>query len=398
MNILHVNIRASQGGAGQVALDLHRRLILQGVNSRFLYGYASGIKDDGHVINEPDIRRLGTKTSVLANYLAHRLAGLDPFTGNKELLHEWIEWADLVHMHAPHHYYLNWNYFLRELTQARKPLVITAHDWWFITGRCGFTEDCTGWKRTCGECGLRRQRDLPSLLDLSRRHRVVKLEGIARLGKAVHFVCPSNHLADDYRKVLSSSIDVIPNSVDLTFERYISSINCAETKREGFLFSASDLSSPGKIDADLVRELSNRRDVRITLAGRNNPFRNDGAVYLGEIKSRTAMADVFRDSLALIFCSRMDNAPLTIIEALVSGCFVAAYESPAAQESLARVGGRCVRDREEMLQVITQNRVSELYGNIDRAELIRRARQVYFGAVADSYVQAYRKMLVSTWQ
>ena len=57
-----------------------------------------------------------------------------------------------------------------------------------------------------------------------------------------------------------------------------------------------------------------------------------------------------------------------------------------------------MRDREEMLQVITQNRVSELYGNIDRAELIRRARQVYFGAVADSYVQAYRKMLVSTWQ
>lgn len=396
MNILHINIRASQGGAGQVALDLHRRLLLEGVKSRLLYGYASGIKDDDHVANEPAIRRLGTKPSVLANYLAHRVMGVDPFTGNKELFHEWIEWADLVHMHAPHHYYLNWDHFLGFITQAKKPLVITAHDWWFITGRCGFVEDCTGWTRFCGECGPRRQRDLPSLFDLSRYHRTQKLDGIAHLGKAVHFVCPSNHLAEDYRKVLHSSIEVIPNSVDLAFEKYISSVDCTKNERDGFLFSASDLSSPGKIDADLVRELSNHNGIRITLAGRNNPFRKEEAIYLGEIKGRTEMANAFRDALALIFCSQMDNAPLTIIEALVSGCFVAAYQSRAAQETLARVGGACVSDREEMLKLITQNRISELYGNIDRAELIRRARGVYFGAVADSYVQAYQRMLSLT--
>src|SRR5579859_552055 len=103
MKVLHLNIRASQGGAGRVALDLHRRLRKVGIDSKLLYGYGSGIKDDPMVAGEKHIERTGTLPSVLFNYACHRTFGWDTVTGNQELVRKAIASTDIVHLHAIHH-------------------------------------------------------------------------------------------------------------------------------------------------------------------------------------------------------------------------------------------------------------------------------------------------------
>ena len=395
MKILHLNIRASQGGAGRMALDLHQRLVFAGVDSRLIYGYASGIADDPAVTGKGSIRRLANKASVLGNYASHVVAGFDLFTANKKMLDEGISWCDVAHLHVPHHYFMNWDFFCRTILRYRKPLVITAHDWWFITGRCAIVEQCAGWQRGCGECGSMRFRDLPSVFDFSRIHRKRKAASLKALSGLVTIVCPSVHLSLGYRQALKDvPIHVIPNSIDLDFENARSLAGEANINRKGFVFSAADLSSSGKIDRELVIDLLRSGDVEVQLIGRNNPFEGMEATCFGEVRDREKMANILRSARALVFCSRMDNAPLTIIEALVAGCFVLAYDSPAAREILANVGGKCISDRAAMIDVIRRNDMELLYGGISSTELAKRARSVYSGnTTSRKYLEIYQSLV-----
>jgi len=237
MKVLQINVRATQGGAGRVAYDLHRRLRLAGVDSHFLYGYGSGIADDPAVADNETVERIGTRPSVLFNYACHSVFGWDLTSGRGRILDKAIAASDIVHIHVPHHYFLRWDYLVGLIERHNKPTVITAHDWWFVTGRCGFVESCSGWRRGCGECGPMRFRDLRSMLDFSATFRRRKIASVERLKKLVGFVCPSLHLASDYKVVYSDvSVEVIPNSVDLEFENALSEIDGDVSERNGFLF------------------------------------------------------------------------------------------------------------------------------------------------------------------
>jgi putative colanic acid biosynthesis glycosyltransferase len=394
IKILHLNIRASQGGAGRMALDLHRRLRASQIDSKLIYGYGSGITGDPSVAGEQAVTAIGTKFSVITNYLIHRVVGVDPLTGNADVLRRAVHACDIVHMHVPHHYYLNFASLMNLIRISGKPLVVTAHDWWFLTGRCAFVEQCTGWQRDCGECGDMRFRDLPSFFDLSRRHRRHKLAAMEALRGRVMIVCPSSHLAEDYQAVFEQlPIRVVPNSIDAEFEKLLPDVETECSERHGFLLSAADLSTPGKVDADLVHELARLGDIEVQLVGRNNPFSHPGFKVMGEVRDRATMVQLLGNAKALIFCSRMDNAPLTIVEALCAGCFVLAYDSRAAREMLGQVGGRCIPTRDEMVKVICSGDVAALYGGISNAELARRARQVYSGnAITNGYLTIYEEM------
>ncbi|SNT43264.1 putative colanic acid biosynthesis glycosyltransferase [Granulicella rosea] len=397
MKILLLNIRASQGGAGRVALDLHKRLRGAGVDSRLLYGYGSGVTNDPAVAGDPNIQRLATKATVMTNYISHTLLGYDMVTSSPALLESAIQAADIVHVHAPHHYYLNWSHLVDLVVRHRKPIVLTAHDWWFITGRCGLLAGCTGWERGCGECGQLRFNDLKTVFDISRLRRKQKLAAIARL-PAPRFLCPAEHLAGNYRSVLpNTSIQVVPNSIDAEFEAALEEETLNRdtvAARRGFLFSAADLNSVVKVDHALVEKLANRPEIPLILAGRNNPFHYSNVEELGEVRARQEMVKILLRARALVFCSTSDNAPLTVIEALTAGCHVLAYNSPATDEILAKVGGRTLPDRQAMADVIANDKIEELYGGMDSIELSRRALAIFSGkTMADTHIQLYREML-----
>jgi putative colanic acid biosynthesis glycosyltransferase len=394
LRVLSLNIRATQGGAGRVGYDLHHRLRAAGHHSRLLYGYGSGIAPDPQVAEEPDVEMIGSRPVVLANYAAHLLLGREVATARRRKVRDAIAQADVVHLHAAHHWYLHWESLARMLGESGKPVVITAHDWWLLTGRCGFVGDCTGWQRACGECGPRRFEDLPALLDRSRVVRESRQRALRAIGDRLTIVCPSHHLARDHRSVFPD-LDVvcIPNALDRGFEAGLAAASPAQP-REGYLFCASDLAAPGKVDPELVRALAAEPGLSVGLIGRGNPFRDTSAVSHGEVRSRAKLAALYGRARGLLFSSRMDNAPLTIIEALSAGCPVLAYRSAAAQEMLALVGGRCVQSPAEALALVRAGREAALYGGISHAELARRARHVWSGvAMTNAYLSVYRGAL-----
>jgi putative colanic acid biosynthesis glycosyltransferase len=394
LRILALNIRATQGGAGRMAYDLHHRLREAGHRPQLLYGYGSGIAPDPQVAGEPGIAMIGSRAVVLANHAAHLLLGRELLTAQSRTLREAIAAADIVHLHAAHHWYLHWGEITRMLRDSGKPVVLTAHDWWLLTGRCGFVGDCTGWQRACGECGKRRFEDLPAVVDRSRSVRRDRHQALRSLADQLTIICPSHHLARDHASVFPDlEIHCIPNALDITFENALKAAP-PQSLRRGHLFCASDLAAPGKIDPALVRALAAEPGVSLGLIGRGNPFRDTPATDHGEVRSRAELAALYGQARGLLFSSRMDNAPLTIIEALSAGCYVLAYPSAAAHEMLALVGGRCVQSPAEALALVRSAREAALYGGATHAEIARRARQIWSGsAMTDAYVRVYRKAL-----
>lgn len=390
MKILSVNIRATQGGAGRVGLDLHRRLARRGEDSQLLYGYGSGIKPDRLVVGDPSITMIGSRSTVLLNYASHWICGHEISTSSRAELRAGLDWADVLHIHAAHHWYLSWNELIRMIRAAKIPTIMTAHDWWLVTGRCGFVRQCTGWQRQCGECGSMRFQDLPSLFDRSKVVRANRQAALRTIREQLTIVCPSKHLQRDHKLVYPDfDVRFVPNALDTEFENIVRNVTNSED-RSGYVFCASDLSSPGKIDADLVAQMSKFFGKDVGLIGRNNSFGDIGVTDFGEVRNREGLASIFRRSRALLFTSTMDNAPLTIIEALSAGCFVIAYASPAAAEMLELVGARCVSSANEAFIIASEGREAELYGGMSHAELGQKAREIWSGeAMVSAYMDTY---------
>lgn len=58
--------------------------------------------------------------------------------------------ADLIHIHGIRGGYFN--YLALPLLSGRKPVVLTLHDMWLMTGHCFASLDCDRWKNGCGSC------------------------------------------------------------------------------------------------------------------------------------------------------------------------------------------------------------------------------------------------------
>lgn len=393
--VLSINIRATQGGAGRMGYDLHRRLKTSGVDARLLYGYGSGIAPDDAVSDQPEVQMIGNRPMVIGNYAAHLLLGEELFTPGSTVLREAIDWADVVHVHAAHHWYVRLSKLTAMLREFNKPTVVTAHDWWLVSGRCGFVRDCSGWMRECGECGKRRFQDLPSLFDRSRSVRASRQREIRLLANQLILACPSQHIQRDHAHIYPDlDVRFIPNALDSEYEAAIS--NMHQGPRRGIVFCASDLASPGKIDAEMVRTLTATYGDAVELIGRASPFRDICATDHGEVRNRKRLAAIFSSARVLVFTSQMDNAPLTIIEALVAGCYVVAYPSPAASEMVSLVGGRCAASPAEVRSLIDSGREADLYGGLSSAELAKRAREIWSGQrLAEAYLGIYDELIAA---
>lgn len=394
MKILSLNIRGTQGGAGRMGYDLFRRQRSMGHDGELLYGYGSGIAPDPGVAGDADVAMLANRPGVLVNFASHLLIGREIVQPGRSRLRGAMAAADVVHIHAAHHWYLHWQSVVDMLVELKRPVVLTAHDWWLVSGRCGFVRDCEGWRRACGECGKRRFEDLPALLDWSRPVRASRQANLRRLTAQLAVVAPSEHLARDHSAIYPDlDVRFIPNSLDREFEAIVQELP-GDQVRSGIVFCASDLASPGKMDAALVRRLAADMGAAVHLAGRASPFGDTPATDHGEVRDRRQLAELFHARKALVFTSQMDNAPLTLIEALTCGTHVVAYPSPAAAEMLALVGGRCAASAAEAEAILRADAAPSLYGGADHAELADRARQAWSGtAMATAYLTLYDELL-----
>lgn len=399
MKVLQVNVRLQEGGAARVALDLHRQLLNSGVESKFAYGWG---KWGGCSTAEAEVAQsfqVGQQIQVASNILLHRVCGIDlvpPLGIAKRKLKEAICWADVIHLHVIHSYFLPFTWLMRELVASGKPIVWTAHDFWMLTGRCASAEGCEAWKEGCRNCQSQWNYP-PSWLDFSASQFVLKREIPARLGTRLHVVSPSMFVADAIRVGLPElDVRVIPNWIDSEFEMALRdepmsaapiSLSVESIK---VLVVANDLSDPAKVDRVLISRILEIRHVEVHTIGKNSPFVGDRVINHGRISERKRMVEIITSADVAIFTSEKDTFGLVMIEALACGVPVLAVESLAAKEVLSGLGILPVAEINRIVSYLASATLPTCYSDITRAGLREKVCDIYSGGVAvKQYKMAY---------
>jgi glycosyltransferase involved in cell wall biosynthesis len=183
LRILQLSIGDSLGGAEKMAWDLFNTYRKMGHGSWLAVGYKTGIDPDVLQIpdsgpqssgrwynfwlslNEkltvqakrrpfPGLGRLGKLTEFMSRPLKRmdELKGRTDyrFPSTRKLLKLVPKTPDVIHCHNLH----GWYFDLRALPwlSRRKPVILSMHDAWLLTGLCCHSFECERWRTGCGQC------------------------------------------------------------------------------------------------------------------------------------------------------------------------------------------------------------------------------------------------------
>lgn len=240
---------------------------------------------------------------------------------------------DVIHLHWINFGFLSLNN-LHKLTRLNIPIVWTMHDMWSFTGGCHYSNDCTNYKSSCGNCTQFLKS--PSQKDLS--YRLLKKKGLAYDKNAkIHFVGCSKWIADMARKSsilqpfdVSSIPNVVPSNfkpmdkevcrkkinlpANKTFILFVA-MNTSD-KRKGFSYLSEALL---KVSKD-YKEPTN---IELLVIGNSTNLRNNNLPFkthlLGMVSDLEEMNLIYNASDVFVIPSIQDNLPNTIMEAMATG-------------------------------------------------------------------------------
>lgn len=272
----------------------------------------------------------------------HRLFGLTDtllFSSVWQALrHPAFTRADVVHIHVLHGSYFN--LWALPVLARRRPLIITLHDMWLLTGDCIYSGDCRRWQNACGTCPVmrlpRKQRGALGGGDLTRLNLGIKRQALAHIpADRLRIVSPSRWLDDlvGQSHLAWSPRRVIPYGIDLS---EFTPKEMRHARRElglpehGLLLAAvaANWDNPykgGDLLQDIAAAVSEKRIGRVVVAGRMGPGTRQrllerGAILKEGLQGPAVVRDVFAACDAALVLSRQENLPFVVIEALACGC------------------------------------------------------------------------------
>lgn len=220
-----------------------------------------------------------------------------------------------------------------------KPIVLTLHDVWPITGGCHCNLDCERWKIGCTSC----PQTFPwTLFPLSAHHNWnTKLASFNKI-ENLSIVAPSNwiaEMAESSPLFENRLISVIPNCADTRIFTPINKIAAKRTievsrKKVILLYVVSGNINQYHKGIDLLksvlRELAiERENFQLLIVGNHGSNNKDlegvETKYLGEIDSQEEMSVIYNASDLMISTSRQDNLPNTLVEATLCGTPLLAF-------------------------------------------------------------------------
>lgn len=249
---------------------------------------------------------------------------------NATVLGEAIAGVDLVHMH--------WvvgmlDYPYLDTLLGDKPVVWTLHDMNAFTGGCHYSEGCTNYRTGCHDCPLLAPGATAAQEFLER-----KRKGLSKI-RNLHIVCPSQWLANCVQESAllgDRPVHVIPNVMPV--ERFVPTNKMVARLKLGIplnrtyiAFGADSLANRrkgGHILAESLRKLQASgaaEGVEALFFGSSDldvaiPARN-----MGYVTDPDRLALIYAAADVFAFPSLEDNAPQTVVEALLSGTPVVSF-------------------------------------------------------------------------
>jgi glycosyltransferase involved in cell wall biosynthesis len=214
-----------------------------------------------------------------------------------------------------------------------RPVVWTLHDMNPFTGGCHYSEGCEGYKKDCRNCPL-----LEKGAKLANETWKTKKKAYDKI-KNLHIVCPSQWIADCARASSlfgNRKIHVIPNvsPIDdfLPTNKIVARMRLGlPLNRKLIAFGADSLDNlrkGGDILGDSLNHLQHMggaEGVEGILFGASSLDLNIKVHNMGYVSDPKKLSLIYAAADVFAFPSREDNAPQTVIEAMLSGTPVVAF-------------------------------------------------------------------------
>lgn len=343
MNILTVNTTASRGGAAAIAKVIHQCVNrYEELNSVFI----SGRKSDEQVDNIVDLGISSVR--FFTNVFCYRMCGIEGLLNQKawcRILAKYYSWADVIHLHNVHGYYLPEN-VLAEL--LKKPVVWTLHDYWLGTGRCAMPENCDGVERKCVPCPYPSR--YPSMwFRKASQGKFCKESAV--LNSTVQFIVPSYTSRDNLVRLglPKSRLRIIENPL-INFPNQVSELIPYESRqflklpldRRIMIFIANRVDEPRKgfdVLLDALSLLPQQHNWYLVVIGEvTNKLRQKALSrpieinFIGSIEERSILFKYLNASDCFINPSFSETFGLVNIEAIAAGCPVVCSDIPIFRE------------------------------------------------------------------
>ncbi len=409
VNLCFVNTTDLIGGAERCSFDLHRALRARGHKSSLIVGRRLSDDPDVHPLQYASIE--SKAWTVLRNGLGlTETLLLTPFRAIRR--HEFRS-ADVVNIHNMHGCY--WNFWTVPVLARSKPVVLTLHDEFLLTGDCVYTYDCDRWMRSCGSCPQLANEIRPVLggHDLTRVNLSLKRAAMT-VSRADHvqIVTPSQWLADRAAKTVLRRfpITVIPNGVDLSVfrpndRRKSRAILGLPQDQFCFLFFAANLHDPRKGAerlATTVQQFGLPAGSLLVLVGNGSDelrrrLPGVSVMSVGYVAESEKIADLLSAVDCMLLLSEADNLPYTAIEAAACGCPVIAIDVGGIPEEVTDNGnGRLLKRKSspQDLAAVMQEFVSMDAGQRAKMGQIGRERAEWRFSIS-TFAGNYEKLFQS---
>lgn len=289
---------------------------------------------------EDDLRHIWQRMTVLNRHEEPQLVARELFSKTGSVVDTAALGAVLAHADVVHLHWASGAIEYDEIAQmlGDTPVVWTFHDMNPITGGCHYSEGCEGYRDACHDCPL-----LSGGSDLAHRAWRRKRDAYAQIN-TLDVITPSEWLAECTRTsslLGDRRVHMIPNI--FPSESFVPTNRMVARQQLGlplnkklFVFGADSLNNQRK-GGDILRESLHHlramhidgapgtQDVEGIFFGASSLALDVPVHAMGYVNDPVRLALIYSAADVFAFPSREDNAPQTVIEALMSGTPVVGF-------------------------------------------------------------------------
>ena len=347
MKVAIINKSDATGGAAVVSRRLMEALREEGVDPRLIV--CEKLSDSPFVELAAGKREIKWKFLIerlkiflITNFNKKNLFKID--TGEVGLplwKNSWVKEADAVLINWVNQGMLSLE-GLKKILELEKPVIITMHDMWWMTGICHHAGKCNHFQEKCGDCPL--LGNLSASGDLSNKiwkrklsvyeERITKRLALVAVSSWLKRKCLESSLLRNKRiEIIPNAFNLIPASLDLPTNSFVKSYSPIR-----ILFGAARLDDPikGLYTLKEVSKIIEREHpetaahLEIAMFGNIKDEKAlDGfklpVVKLGVLHGEEEVRKVYENSEIVVSASSYETLPGTLVEAQAYGCIPVSF-------------------------------------------------------------------------
>lgn len=334
--LFQINVVANSGSTGKIAEQIGILARNNGWDCYVAYGrwaYNSSLK----------LYKIGTKKDVYLHGVKSLLLdrhALGSKRATKELIDEIRKVKpDLIHLHNIHGYYLNLPLLCDFLAEYRKPIVMTLHDCWTVTGHCVHFQDinCDKWKTGCNHCQNLKGYPKSLFIDNSKNNWNIKKEAFQKILPLLTIVPVCNWLSDivSHSYLKEAARKVIVNGIDLDVFKPTDNVSDIKTNYQvnnKFVILAVSNgwnSTKGLEDILWLRNKLSDEYVIVMVGVSPKQKKNlpQGIIGICKTENVKQLAELYSMADMFLNPTYQDTLPTVSIEALACGTPVISYDT-----------------------------------------------------------------------